>query len=677
MNAKTTRILKEARPLFWPWCAVAAAALLPLAHPPQLIELVWPIGFFLGIPLLATLPLGDEFQLRTLSLLLSQPIGRMEIWGEKLRVTVVAVLSAVLFFSLTLRATSFRQDWKVWAFGGAWIVAITASATFWTLFTRSTVGGVVLNIGVQSFIGFTVPWTNWAGWLRARGYLAPGNPIVPTTVTFVFLCYAGVMLWLGWRLLARFQATGGTASDDLLMAGPDVMSGAWACWLNCRPSGAVLNLIRKELRLLRPVWLITLLAALGWACLSLFGLLFERGSSRNFETAVVIAGVVSTLMIAILAGSVSLGEERTSGTHAWHMTLPVSAFRQWVIKLFVALFAGLVGAGLLPMLIVGRMLFGASRIFVDVHFGLGWLFVVLILTFASFWCACAVKGTVRAVLWVLPVLIAVGLANVSGERAGRELVDPLVARFDLFASFRFATAVSRLGSNVFFRLIDAASENMTGSIQAGRMVTTTILVPMLLVAVIQSYRLFRAQFQDRALSVIRSLLPLVMTAFLCSFLLLASYTFVNDATAQTRALLFRTGLAIEEILRTRAIEKTPPSVAKLDATHPLQLTGDAVEKADAEKPFHLPFPLPGNTRRWLRNARITVIPDKSHPSGFYCVGTHGGSTWCYYSATIHLADGTDLIESWEPDAHRAWPSGHYSVYAHWPGAAGQESLWDW
>ena len=33
MNAKTTRILKEARPLFWPWCAVAMAGALPLVYP--------------------------------------------------------------------------------------------------------------------------------------------------------------------------------------------------------------------------------------------------------------------------------------------------------------------------------------------------------------------------------------------------------------------------------------------------------------------------------------------------------------------------------------------------------------------------------------------------------------------------------------------------------------------
>ena len=175
------------------------------------------------------------------------------------------------------------------------------------------------------------------------------------------------MLWLGGRLLARFQATGGMASDDLLLAGPDVMPGVLAVGCAAAPPER-LNLIRKELRLLRPVWLISLLAAAGWACLTLFGLLYERGYSKNFETAVVAMAVVSTLMIAILAGTMSLGEERTSGTHSWHLTLPVSAFRQWLIKLCMALFAGLVGAGILPMLIVGRIIW-ASHMFVDMHFG--------------------------------------------------------------------------------------------------------------------------------------------------------------------------------------------------------------------------------------------------------------------------------------------------------------------
>jgi hypothetical protein len=83
-----------------------------------------------------------------------------------------------------------------------------------------------------------------------------------------------------------------------------------------------------------------------------------------------------------------------------------------------------------------------------------------------------------------------------------------------------------------------------------------------------------------------------------------------------------------------------------------------------------------STRRWLRDARITVTPDKAHPGGFYCREGRGGWTWCYYSATIHLADGTDLTQSWEPEPNHPAP-GRYSIYAHWPGAKGQEYLFNW
>jgi hypothetical protein len=636
MNAKSTRILKEARPLFWPWCAVVCAGALPLAHPPQLMELIWPIGFFLGIPLLATLPLGDEFQHRTLSLLLSQPVGRMVIWGEKLSVTVVAVLSAVLFFSLALRATSLRQDWKIWALGSAWIVAITASATFWTLFTRSTVGGVVLNIGVQSFIGFAVPWANLATWLRARGYLSPGNPMVVSSVIFVVLCYAGAMLWLGGRMLARFQATGGTAGEDLLMAGPDVMPRAWAGWLRCRPRGAVLNLIRKELRLLRPVWLISLLAALGWACLTLFGLLYERGFSRNFETAVIIVGVVSTLMVAILAGSASLGEERTSGTHAWHLTLPVSARRQWSIKLCMALLAGFVGAGLAPLLIAGRLL-GSSHMLADVHVGRDLLVGAVLLTFAAFWCACAVKGTVPAVLWALPVMIALYFAVELGKWAGPALTNLFFSRFDPFANVKFAEAISSMfGTHPNYRSVFSEFFYNRGYLAP---LVWVVLAPTLFLAVIQSYRLFRAQLQDSALTLVRNLLPLAVVPFLCSFSLMALFSFVVRAQNQESTALFET---------IDAIQKIQSGGAKLDAAHPLQLTVEDLAKAST---------LSKSTRRLLGNSHITLALDEPPHRGQFGCGespkSHSLSAlgYSWYSAIIPLADGSHFFVAFEPETH--------------------------
>lgn len=96
MNARLTRMKKEARALFWPWCAtVMAGALLFVVHYPFAQDLNV-LSFFLGIPLLATLSLGMEFQHRTLSLWLAQPATRTQLWGEKMVVMCAAVISAAL-----------------------------------------------------------------------------------------------------------------------------------------------------------------------------------------------------------------------------------------------------------------------------------------------------------------------------------------------------------------------------------------------------------------------------------------------------------------------------------------------------------------------------------------------------------------------------------------------------
>jgi hypothetical protein len=620
MNAKTTRILKEARPLLWPLCAVAIAGVLPLIQPLHSIADISSIGFFLGIPLLATLSLGNEFQHRTLSLLLTQPVDRMEIWGEKLSVTVVAVLSAALVCFFGWRVAGILLDPRESVVAGAYIIATIAAATFWTLVARSTLGGLVLNFLFPSFM--IIVWANLPERIRETGY-----PFLPATNTgvsiaaFVFLCYAGVMLWLGRRMLARFQVTGGMAGDDLLMAGPDVMPGASVGWFRCRPTGAFLNLIRKEFRLLRPLWLITLLEVLGWICLTMFRFVPERGSTRNLPVAVVMVGAFS-ILIAILAGSLSLGEERTSGTHSWHMTQPVPARRQWLIKLVMAIFTGVVCGVLLPtlVLIAGGLIFGSPFKFVDPHAEMVWLLTVSLLSFASFWCACAVDGTVRAVLWLFPMMGALLLAGRFGDWVAPELMGHVVSRFDPFADFRFTNAIS----NILY------SRYATPT-----MFATLLLLPTLLFAVIQSYRLFRAQLQDSTMSVIRYLLPLAIVAFLCSFSMAAFVAFVDHAKQQMWTLFRETH---------EAIEKIQPGTAKLDAAHPLQLTVEDLAKAS---------PLSERTRRWLGNSSITVAPYKPHPGRYCCRGNSRGITfvpdkaYSWYLATIHLPSGSNCTVSFQ------------------------------
>jgi hypothetical protein len=473
--------------------------------------------------------------------------------------------------------------------------------------------------------------------LRGAGNASLAARHIVLTNTFFFLGYAGVMLWLGERTLARFQAIGDVVGDNLLTAGPDVLPGALFGWLRCRPTGAVLNLFRKEFRLLRPVWLISLLVAVGWACLTLLGSPHPRGLTRYFETALVSLGVISTLIIAVLAGSLPLGEERTSGTHSWQLTLPVSARRQWFIKLCTALFVGFTCAGLAPLLIAGRL--GSSHMLADVHVGRDLLVGAVLLTFAAFWCACAVKGTVPAVLWALPVMIALYLAVELGKWAGPALTNLFFSRFDPFANVKFADAVSRFGSTAFFKLIQVASTNMTDSVQAALALTITILVPTLLYAVIQSYRLFRAQLQDGGLSVVRSLLPLAMIAFLCGFSSLAFYTFVGQARDQKMAACF-------EIVQ--AIQKFQSGVGKLDAARPLQLTVEDLAKAS---------PLSKSTRRFLGNSYITLALNEPPHHGQFGCGENPqpqglsalGYSW--YSAIIPLADGSRFVVAFDPVTH--------------------------
>src|SRR5438132_10160789 len=98
-------------------------------------SMVGPLFFpsvVIGIALLVTLPFGNEFQHRTLSVLLAQPIGRMEIWAEKFTVMIIAVLSAALVYFISWHG-AFERDPELSRFAGGVLITMIGSATFWTL----------------------------------------------------------------------------------------------------------------------------------------------------------------------------------------------------------------------------------------------------------------------------------------------------------------------------------------------------------------------------------------------------------------------------------------------------------------------------------------------------------------------------------------------------------------
>ena len=587
-NPRAIRLKKEARALFWPWCAIMIAGVLPalFPHSPSAAK-VAVLGFFFGIPLLATLSLGNEFYHRTFSLWLSQPAGRMQLWGEKMSVMWAAVLSAgavtmagMFFFALPEMNLTYNKAAAI-----AYVLVTIASATYWTLAARSTAGGFIL-IGCifwmfYMFLGEVQNLPQRDGVF----YTAP-PPIAATIAIFLFaICFSALMLWLGARRLLRFQVTGGSSGEDLLTAGPSLMPEALAEWFRSRPSGATLNLIRKEFRLLRPLWVIESFVVVYLAFLALFRLLPVPPvflPETLFEWIVLGPVAMTGLGLGGLAGILSLGEERTSGTFAWHMTLPVSARRQWLIKLAVAMFAGLACTIVLPVLtmMLGGSIYGSPFLFV--HTG-AWredLIFMPILILSCFWCACAANGTVRAATWAMPAIAAIPFATVGGLWLGGELTHTTGTLKDL--------AVSS------FHLSPLAFANPIGYADTHLL---WLFVPTLLFALFQSYRLFRAPPKNSVLWMLRCILPLVAVTLLWSFSTSAGFLSSRwEPFEETR----------------QALNKLQPGTMKIE------LTGEELAKSSA---------LTAPTRRWLKGSSIMVA---SAPSQLTA-----------YLATIHLASGLE------------------------------------
>src|SRR5262245_8049124 len=217
MNARV-RMMADARSLFWPWCAVATVGILSLLRLPRLpggvdSEAIAAFGFCIGVPLLATLAFGNEFQFGTLSSLLSQPIERSRIWREKSLVITLAVLSAAIAYGFG----ASRMGWTLPNIGIAalWLMITVGSSAYWTLLARSTIRGLVLN----AFQSMTL--------LLAFVNQLNKRPQPLLALAGFAVAYSVVMLYLGRRKLLRFQVAGTGAG-----AGANLLASDWAAARN-------------------------------------------------------------------------------------------------------------------------------------------------------------------------------------------------------------------------------------------------------------------------------------------------------------------------------------------------------------------------------------------------------------------------------------------------------------
>jgi len=464
MNA---RWLKEFRSIAIPtFLAIIDAILMPLGGDIDLGMSDFDLGLFLFILLLKAAPFlfyvpliiapaaayGTEFQYRTLSLLLSQPISRSRIWGEKFATLAIAVIipGAVYFLANPL----LYSPWARWLhlshvqpnlftratlFGGAFLLSTACSAGFWTLTARSTLAGMVLNIGIQfALLLGLIDLTS-----RVVGHDVNFNESHWTIlVVSAAILYSAIFQWLGWRkfvrLQLRFAMLGeGTARSESLSRLPLDLH-----WLRCGPRGKMLNLLRKEVRLNKTAFLLAGILVACWALTA--GLLFLLpGHQRTFEMIFDMSTLIYLPLFAVVAGATSLGEEKSLGLNTWQLILPIKARRQWILKLAVSgaimLFAGLVLPWLLSFALASNANVGLHGILHDNGDGLELILAGAAMVFLiSFWSATMLNSTVAATLATtlgLPLLcVCVILGMQSGtewrEEAGA-LLYWLVAHFHL------------------------------------------------------------------------------------------------------------------------------------------------------------------------------------------------------------------------------------------------------
>src|ERR1051326_1612243 len=205
-----------------------------------------------------SLPLGSEFQYRTLAMHFAQPVDREKLWRQKFLITIAAVAPLSIIYCI---AIGMHSGWPLSLMDVSWIVVTTAGAIPFTLIARTTVGGMVLNVAGGTAVTFS--WSHY----ERYGQI----PLAwMWTLGIALIAYSFGMIWLGHRMFLRFQAVDGMQAGEGFVPGARLIPQAVSEWFRCRPRQPYLNLVRREFHLMRSLWPLIVLNLIAWIFLVVF-----------------------------------------------------------------------------------------------------------------------------------------------------------------------------------------------------------------------------------------------------------------------------------------------------------------------------------------------------------------------------------------------------------------------
>jgi len=371
--------------------------------------------FCIACALMGASVFGNEFNHRTLPLLLAQPVPRKSLWRIKMQALLAALLSAAILFALAVigRDVLPQRDFSLAFLLLMLLIPIGCafcSGPWLTLATRNVIGAVVFSLAIPIIIamGGSILSTRFS----AQETFGAGQVSRFLAIYFAvaFAVYWLLAYWRGYARFKSFEAIESIAHEASAPFQIGVISDRFAERLLPKSQGPFGALVKKELRLQQASYLLAGVFCIVW--LAVLGLKWARpGINADYFLPLLF---IYISIAAITIGAVSVAEERHLGLHDWHLTLPPSRLKQWLIKIVVNFACSLVLAVLLPVALLGaaQLQFDALHDFSSIP-----LFIVIVfpltVTAIAIYASSISDNTLRAVLGGLGLCVAIWASPVA------------------------------------------------------------------------------------------------------------------------------------------------------------------------------------------------------------------------------------------------------------------------
>jgi hypothetical protein len=233
--------------------------------------------------------------------------------------------------------------------------------------------------------------------------------VLVTAMVSLLLIYCALVGWLGYAKFKQLEAVDIPSRELGLPGSLEAILVAPLTRVSSRFRGPRASLFKKEFRLQQISFLLAgvfVLIALAGFCLS---------KPRPDVAAGIVGGdiIIYALILPLVAGAISIGEEKGWGLAEWHLTLPPSTPTQWSAKMVVTLSTSLVLGLLLPaaMFVLADPLFSrpGTRTFLPPAFEMVcWVLSQLMVTSVAVYAASFARNTLQAILASFVMLVAGG-----------------------------------------------------------------------------------------------------------------------------------------------------------------------------------------------------------------------------------------------------------------------------